>query len=142
MIRELIESKPVLICFILALLPCAANEASFFCISIPIEIVESALPKPIDLNNFDLSVKPSDDFYKYVNGNWLKNNPIPHGNSSWGTFSIVRQQQAEILKSLIEEIAKDNSTAPGSERQMIRDAFNLREGDKMVLPKNQRFTIW
>ena len=28
--------------------------------------------KSIDESNFDKSVKPGDDFYEYVNGNWLK----------------------------------------------------------------------
>jgi putative endopeptidase len=32
--------------------------------------------------------------------------------------------------------------APLSNCQGFIDAFNLKEGDKMVLPKNQRFTIW
>ncbi|MDQ3019265.1 MAG: M13 family metallopeptidase [Bacteroidota bacterium] len=80
-------------------------------------------PVAIDKSNFDLSYKPEDNFYKYVNGNWLRNNPIPLGNSSWGTFSVVDQQQAEILKSLIEEIAKDKSAVTGSDRQILRDFY-------------------
>jgi len=91
-------------------------------------------PVAIDKSNFDLSYKPEDNFYKYVNGNWLKNNPIPPGNNSWGTFSVVRQQQAEILKSLIEEIAKDNNAISGSDRQILRD-FYLTAMDSAAIEK-------
>jgi putative endopeptidase len=42
-----------------------------------------ANPKAIDTANMDFSVKPGDDFYLYANGNWLKNNPIPNGYSTW-----------------------------------------------------------
>ena len=41
----------------------------------------------IDLKNFDLSVKPQDDFFRYVNGTWLKNVAIPESEARWGSFS-------------------------------------------------------
>ena len=31
----------------------------------------------IDTKNIDSTAKPVDDFYQFVNGNWMKNNPIP-----------------------------------------------------------------
>src|SRR5471030_2783924 len=31
----------------------------------------------IDPKNFDLAAKPSDDFYQYADGSWIKNNPVP-----------------------------------------------------------------
>jgi len=34
-------------------------------------------PFGVDLAAMDPSVKPGDDFYRYVNGNWLKNEKIP-----------------------------------------------------------------
>src|SRR5579864_2565886 len=33
--------------------------------------------KPIDPNNMDTSVKPSDDFFHYANGAWIKRTEIP-----------------------------------------------------------------
>ena len=32
----------------------------------------------INIEDFDLSVNPADDFASYVNGVWKKNNPIPN----------------------------------------------------------------
>lgn len=64
----------------------------------------------------------------------VKSNPIQPGKSSWGTFSVVRQQQAEILKSLIEEIAKDHNLVAGSERQILRN-FYLAAMDSAAIEK-------
>ena len=44
---------------------------------------------PIDKSNFDESVKPSDDFFTYSNGGWLKRNPIPPDQSRWGSFNVL-----------------------------------------------------
>src|SRR6476646_1006909 len=38
----------------------------------------------IDTANFDHSVRPQDDFFRYVNGGWLKKAEIPADASSWG----------------------------------------------------------
>ncbi|HLT23542.1 MAG TPA: M13 family peptidase, partial [Ignavibacteria bacterium] len=43
----------------------------------------------IDLTNMDLSIAPMADFYEYVNGGWIKSNPIPAGYSRWSSFSEV-----------------------------------------------------
>ncbi len=62
---------------------------------------ESALaknPPPIDPKNIDTSVKPQDDFYKFANGHWLKNNPIPPEYSRWGSFNELIEKNNEALQ--------------------------------------------
>src|SRR5258708_2037061 len=39
--------------------------------------------KPIDQSNFDTSVKPSDDFFLYANGGWIKRTEIPADQTRW-----------------------------------------------------------
>ena len=41
----------------------------------------------IDTAGMDTSVKPGDDFFAYVNGNWAKNTQIPADRSSFGAFA-------------------------------------------------------
>lgn len=48
--------------------------------------------------NIDTSVQPSEDFFQYANGGWLKRNPIPQAESSWGIGDLV---QDEIYKRLV-----------------------------------------
>lgn len=45
----------------------------------------------IVLENMDTTVSPKDDFYNYVNGNWMKNTTIPDDRTSWGGFGVLRK---------------------------------------------------
>lgn len=65
--------------------------------------------KPIEMNNFDNSVKPGADFFRYSNGGWLRDNPVPDEYSRWGAFNILQEQNNEQLKSLMDEALKNTS---------------------------------
>lgn len=80
--------------------------------------------KPIDLKNFDKSAKPQDDFFRYSNGTWMKNNPVPNAYSIWGSFNILQEDNNEKLSTLMQDIAK-NPGKPGSERRKIADYYNV-----------------
>ena len=34
----------------------------------------------------------NEDFYNFVNHEWLENNEIPKGHSRWGTFNEIDKQ--------------------------------------------------
>jgi putative endopeptidase len=78
----------------------------------------------IDLNNFDKTHQPGDDFYRYVNGGWLANNPIPDDYSRYGSFEQLAEQNEEKLLDLLTGIKNDQTAQPGSNRQKIRDFYN------------------
>jgi predicted metalloendopeptidase len=40
----------------------------------------------------DKNVKPSNDFFRYVNGTWLDNTAIPADRTRWGSFDELRQR--------------------------------------------------
>lgn len=63
-------------------------------------------PKYIDKSNMDLTVKPGTNFYKYANGNWVKNNPVPASKTRWGSFDELREQSSKRLQTLLEDAAK------------------------------------
>ena len=54
----------------------------------------------IDLSNMDKSVKPGDDFYRYVNGGWLAENHIPEDRASWGSFAELQKLSHKANDSL------------------------------------------
>jgi putative endopeptidase len=76
-----------------------------------------------DPADFDRSVAPCDDFYKFTSGGWMKNNPIPSDRSTWTTFGKLRANNESVLHDILEEAAKDKSATPGSNRQKIGDFY-------------------
>lgn len=81
------------------------------------------ITKGIDTKNLDTTVAPGYDFFKYANGNWMKNNPMPEEYSRWGAFEVLNKKNKEQIKSMIEEVSKDKDAAKGSPAQQIRDFY-------------------
>ncbi len=75
----------------------------------------------IDKSNMNLSLKPGDNFYLYVNGNWIKNNPIPASKTSWGSFLVLREESSQRLRTILEEASKN--TGKDRTTQMIGDFY-------------------
>jgi putative endopeptidase len=74
------------------------------------------------IKNLDKSVKPGEDFFKYANGTWLKNNPIPAAYSSWGIGNLVQEDIRNKLKKINEDALKANA-AKGTNTQKIGDFY-------------------
>ena len=72
----------------------------------------------IDVAGMDLSVRPQDDFFRYVNGKWVDSTPIPPDQSSYGTFAILRDRSQEAVRAIIEEEARKPAAA-GSNAQKV-----------------------
>ena len=93
-----------------------------------IEQVAQALTKPvlgaygIATENMDLSVRPGDNFLKYVNGTWLTNTEIPADKDNYGGFSILADLSQERVKAIIEEASATDAPL-GSEEQKIGDLY-------------------
>ena len=60
----------------------------------------------LDLGAIDRSANPCADFYQYACGGWLKKNPIPADESSWGRFDELFQRNQEILRGILEDSAQ------------------------------------
>jgi len=67
--------------------------------------------KGIDPANFDRAVAPCDDFYRFANGTWMANNPIPADRSSWGAFNELQDRNQKLLHEILEATAADPGAA-------------------------------
>jgi putative endopeptidase len=56
----------------------------------------------IDPADFDKSVKPGDDFYRYVEGSWLKNTPIPADKADTGYNYTLPDEIEGQVRTLVE----------------------------------------
>ncbi len=73
--------------------------------------------------DFDTTVAPQTDFYKFVNGGWMKANPVPSDESRWGSFNEVGKLRYKVLHEILEEAAADTKAEKGSSRQKVGDFY-------------------
>jgi len=76
----------------------------------------------IDKQYIDPTVRAQDDFFTYLNGEWLKTAQIPADKSSWGTFAKMRDDLNPQLRDIIEK-ARAAKNPAGSEAQKIGDLY-------------------
>lgn len=86
-------------------------------------IKKTALASGIEQANMDKSVRPQDNFYRYVNGGWLKESVIPDDKTSIGSFYDLRDEADENVKAIIEELAATPNLTTGSDEQKVADIF-------------------
>ena len=80
-----------------------------------------ATPDPL-ADDIDTTVSPATDFFLYSNGGWIKKNPIPASESSWGIGQLVKEDIYSRLRNISEQAAKTQS-APGTVSQQIGDLW-------------------
>ena len=77
----------------------------------------------IDLTARDLTTKPGNDFFKYVNGTWLNATQIPSDRTSWGTFDILFDKSEQDVKAIVESTVASHPAANTPE-QRIADFYS------------------
>ncbi len=91
--------------------------------------VNAQQKKPgLGLDLMDKSVKPSDDFFKFVNGTWLKNTEIPADKTRWGSFDELRQNTDKDALAILNEASKNpkykSNTDQGKAINMYKAAMD------------------
>jgi predicted metalloendopeptidase len=96
------------------------------CISLLISCsaTDTTLLSGIEKDNFDITTRPQDDFYRYVNGTWLDNTKIPDDQSTYGSFNALRDKARDDVRVIIEESSKQKNLLEGSDSQKVGDLYN------------------
>ena len=80
-----------------------------------VSAVSAVAAKPVygdwgyDATAMDRSVKPGDDFWAYVNGNWDKNTQIAADRASAGPFVALSDKSEADVRQIVEQLANDPS---------------------------------
>jgi len=86
---------------------------------------ESTTQKPDVLaGNLDSTISPGEDFFEYAGGGWIKRNPIPADQSSWGIPHQVIEENEKRLREISEKAAAA-SAAKGTPDQKIGDFWAM-----------------
>ena len=70
----------------------------------------------INLDLMDKSVKPGDDFFRYVNGTWVDKTEIPSDRVRWGSFDELRQNTDRDALAILKEAAANKNLNPNSDQ--------------------------
>src|SRR5690554_104400 len=73
-------------------------------------------PHGIILADMDTTVSPREDFYNYVNGNWMKNNEIPDDQTRWGGFTILRKKTDADVLNIITKARESGKYTPETDQ--------------------------
>lgn len=84
---------------------------------------QKQLTSGILFENMDTTVRPGDNFQRYINGKWMTTTEIPADKSSYGIGTIVHEEAEENVKTIIEESSTGNFP-DGSDEQKVGGLFN------------------
>ena len=84
---------------------------------------KSVLVSGINKANMDTTIRPQDNFYRYINGGWMNRNIIPDDKTSIGSFYDLRDKADGDVKRIIEDLAATKDLAVGSDEQKVADLF-------------------
>ncbi|ODS89606.1 MAG: endothelin-converting protein [Chryseobacterium sp. SCN 40-13] len=85
--------------------------------------INSTMPENgLNLEYMDTSVRPQDDFFSYVNGNWYKTTNIPSDRASWGSFNKLREDTDNASLNILNAILSKNYDE-GTEGQKIQNLY-------------------
>jgi predicted metalloendopeptidase len=83
-----------------------------------------AQKKPVlNTSLMDLSVKPNDDFYKFVNGGWLKKTEIPADKKWWTAYNELQQTIDKDLLNILKQAAKNPKYTSNTDEGKVVNLF-------------------
>ena len=84
---------------------------------------KTVLASGIEQKNMDKNVRPQDNFYRHINGGWLKSHEIPGDKTAIGSFYDLNDKANEDVKAIIEGLAAKADLKVGSDEQKVADLF-------------------
>lgn len=93
------------------------------------ETAKAEVTPGINLEYMDAKTKPSEDFFRYVNGSWLDKTKIPDDQTRWGGFSELRKKTDYDALSILQAAMSEDKDLkkvrvfPGSDQEKAVQLF-------------------
>ncbi len=103
----------------LILILCAA-------LTFEVTVFAAEAPPPVprfSVSYMDKSVPPGVDFYRYADGAWVKDNPVPADKSRWGAFAELQERNYYQIRQILNTASADTSARPESPRRLVGDFY-------------------
>lgn len=79
--------------------------------------------KFVDIAGIDFSIKPGDNFFRFVNGRWYDTAKIAADQSGVGSYSFMNIPQKLLLQNILDSVSKSKNTM-GSVEQKVGDFYS------------------
>ncbi len=89
----------------------------------------------INLEHMDRTVKPSQDFFRFVNGTWVDKTDIPADRTRWGSFDELRQKTDRDALEILADASKDKKYGPTTDQGK---AVNLYKSIMDTVARNKK----
>lgn len=77
------------------------------------------------IENRDSTIHPGEDIYNYINGRWIRNNPIPSEEVSWSIAHLVINENFQKLREICESAASASNLPDSSNMKKIGDYWAM-----------------
>lgn len=80
----------------------------------------------INMEHIDTTVRPQDDFFKYVNGRWISKATIPPDQGRWGSFNELREFNNEAVLKVLKAAGENTEKYPeGTDQRKAADFYSI-----------------
>ena len=102
---------------------------------------KNELGSGVNFDNLDTTVNPTEDFYHYACGGWLKNHPLDAEHSRYGAFDVLAETNQEQLRTIIDSLVSNTNEA-GSYGDKIATLYKVgmdtvtieKQGAEPIMP--------
>ncbi|WP_308798359.1 M13 family metallopeptidase [Agromyces silvae] len=83
-------------------------------------MTDVTLSSGIALDELDPGVRPQDDLFRHVNGQWIDRTEIPADKARYGSFILLHEEAEQAVREIIEESQR---AEPGTEARKVGDLY-------------------
>lgn len=81
---------------------------------------DTPLTSGIAVDELDASIRPQDDLFRHVNGQWIARTEIPSDKARYGSFYLLAEEAEKAVRDIIIE---SQSAEPGTQDRKVGDLY-------------------